>query len=65
MIPDYYDFCNMHECEEMKYEKWLADQPICAECGEHIQTDMRYLIGGEYYCEDCVSKSAELVEGWE
>lgn len=62
---DYLDFCDIQEAKEARYERWLEEQPICDECGDHIQTEFRYLLGGRYYCEDCVNRAAELVEGEE
>ena len=34
-------------------ERFLSKLPKCAECGEPIQTDECYEIGGEYICPEC------------
>lgn len=39
-------YCNEEERE-------LARRPICPGCGERIVEDSCFLIGEEYYCEDC------------
>lgn len=48
-IPDNYDFFRMHEDEQ---DKWLEQRPVCVCCGDHIQDDYCYDVGGEIYCED-------------
>ena len=32
----------------------LSLLPVCSECGEPIQDDMLYEIGGEFICESCM-----------
>lgn len=36
-------------------ERQLEQRPVCAECGEHIQDDHLYEIGGEILCCDCTN----------
>lgn len=50
-IPDNYDFFRMHEDEQ---DKWLEQRSVCVCCGDHIQADYCYDVGGEIYCEDCM-----------
>jgi formylmethanofuran dehydrogenase subunit E len=50
-IPDNYDLWEAHDREQ---EKRLADRPICADCGEHIQHDHFFLINDEAICPDCL-----------
>ena len=50
-IPDNYDFFRMHEDEQ---DEWLEQRPVCVCCGDHIQDDYCYDVGGEIYCEDCM-----------
>ena len=50
-VPDNYDRWEQHEAE---CEAWLKKQPICAECGEHIQDDYCYEINDELVCENCM-----------
>lgn len=40
-------------------EAWLARRPICCECGEHIQDDTLFRIGGQAYCWECVRSEFE------
>lgn len=39
--------------QEAKLEK----QPICADCGEHIQADHFFMINGEPICPDCLDSN--------
>ena len=48
---DNYDFFRMHEDEQ---DKLLEQRPVCVCCGDHIQDDYCYDVGGEIYCEDCM-----------
>ena len=48
-IPDNYDFFRMHEDEQ---DKLLEQRPVFVCCGDHIQDDYCYDVGGEIYCED-------------
>lgn len=55
MIPDYYDYCDMHEADEAKYERWLIEHsPKCECCGEPILDEDAYYIDDIWYCEDCI-----------
>lgn len=45
------------------------DDPVCAYCGETIDTDYEFLtFGGEYYHEDCwteyINEESECFWGW-
>lgn len=50
---DNYDFFVAHDIEQSKK---LARCPVCCCCGEHIQDEALYDIGGDIYCEDCLNK---------
>lgn len=48
------------------FERWDAEQeeklekmPVCDECGEHIQDDYLYDIGGEILCRTCMENKYE------
>lgn len=44
-------------------DAWLARRPICCGCGEHIQVDTLFRIGGRIYCWGCVrSEFEEYIE---
>lgn len=49
MIPDYNDFCDMHDAEVCRRIERL---PKCAKCGEPILSEEAYDIDG-LWCEDC------------
>ena len=40
---------------EADRDKWLAERPECADCGEHIQDAKAYYINGEWICKRCMS----------
>lgn len=42
-------------------EKELKKFPVCDVCGEHIQTEYLYRIGGEVFCEECINNFREAV----
>ena len=57
------------------YARWDAEQqrklernPVCAECGEHVQDDYFYLINDEVICCGCLKanyrKSTDDYLGW-
>lgn len=52
MIPDYNDFCDMHERQQ---EMKLSRLPVCRHCGEPITSENAYDIDG-YWCEDCFNE---------
>lgn len=44
-------------------DEWMADQekelkklPVCHDCGEYIQDEYYYCIGGENICLDCLEE---------
>ena len=41
---------SLHEIEE---ERYLESLPVCSCCEEPIQSDITYVIDGEYFCEEC------------
>ena len=50
------------------FERWDAEQeeklkklPKCCECGEPIQDDSCFEIGGDYYCEDCMEDHRKFI----
>jgi formylmethanofuran dehydrogenase subunit E len=51
-VPDNYDAFRRHDAEQ---EEWLSKRPVCEYCGEPIQDDYLYKIGGELYCEECMN----------
>ena len=48
--------------KEAEAERWLAQRPECADCGEHIQDEDAYYINGEFICKDCMSSYLVRVE---
>lgn len=46
-IADYLDW-------EEKRQKALEKRPVCEYCGEYIQEQFYYELGGEIICEDCL-----------
>ena len=42
-----------HDAEQAR---WLKKLPICAECGEPIQTEECYEINDELICPDCLER---------
>lgn len=51
------------------YERWEADQeawlnrrPVCKWCGEHIQDEYAYRIGGDLVCSDCLEQEKVNVD---
>lgn len=50
IIADNYDAFREHDSEQ---EAWLAKLPKCVSCGEPIQDDYLFNIGGELYCVEC------------
>ena len=52
-VPDNYDAFIRHDAEQQEY---LESLPICDKCGEPIQDDYLYDIGGDIYCEDCMKE---------
>lgn len=50
MGDPYDDFLN-HEAQA---EEWLSRLPVCDICGEPIQDDYYYRLGGEIICEHCM-----------
>ena len=43
-----------HLRHEAEVESYLSKLPICSNCGEPIQDDVFYEIGGRYICPDCL-----------
>ena len=46
------------------FEKWDGERerrrckrPKCADCGEHIQDEQLYLIGGKFICPECLEEN--------
>ena len=48
---DVYDMWKQHEAEQ---EAWLEKRPKCEFCGESIQDEYLFDVGGDIYCEDCM-----------
>lgn len=45
-----------------EFEEWLEKQPICDECGEHIQDEYLYEIGNIRYCENCIEGFKKYID---
>lgn len=58
-MKDNYDLYVEHEMEE---QEWLESRPICSECGEHIQDEYAYKIGGRLICKCCMESYSVAVE---
>lgn len=43
---------------------WLRKRPRCDECGEHIQGDTFYNIGGKFYCASCLEGFKEYTDDY-
>ena len=52
-IPDNYDKWKEHEAA---LEAKIENRPKCDICGERIQDDYCFELGGELICEDCLNK---------
>lgn len=50
-MPDNYDLWEAHQREQ---DKLLESCEICDECGEHIQDECYYNIGGRKMCQNCI-----------
>ena len=50
-IPDNYSQWLDHE---RQLDKQLAQLPVCADCGHHIQDDHYYLINDKAICPECL-----------
>ena len=53
-VPDNIDAFLHHEAEQ---EAWLARRPRCEYCGEPIQDDYLFDVGGDIFCERCMVDS--------
>lgn len=40
---------------EYRASRRLSRRPVCVLCGEPIQDDYCYVIGGDILCEDCLA----------
>lgn len=45
-------------------EQRLAERPICAECGEHIQDETAFYINDEWVCENCMDTYRRTVKDY-
>lgn len=52
-IPDNFDIWDAHDIE---MERRRTRLPQCDYCGEHIQDEYYYEIGGEIICEECLNE---------
>ena len=50
-MADPYDDFLAHEAMA---EKWLERLPVCDICGEPIQDEYYYIVGGDRICEHCM-----------
>ena len=54
ILYDIYDQWCRHEAEQ---EKHLKQQPVCADCDDHIQPGHYYQINDEAICPDCLDSN--------
>lgn len=47
---------------DAEQERRLARLPLCSVCGEHIQDEEAYFIGGRWICEDCIDSFKQPVD---
>lgn len=52
------DFENYDRAQAQALKKY----PVCCECGEPIQGDYLYDIGGELYCPECMEMKTQYVD---
>ena len=52
-LPDYNDLFAEHDAKQARE---LAKLPVCADCGEPVQSDHYYLINDEVICPRCLEK---------
>lgn len=46
-----------HDAEQ---DAWLKSRPVCAYCGEHIQDEYYFNIGGDEVCPDCLNTNHRM-----
>lgn len=61
MITDSY---SLWEANEARLERELANRPVCAECGEHIQDERAFKDDDKWLCEDCYLGHLVYVEDY-
>ena len=49
-----YDPTDAFERHDREQQRWLERRPKCDICGEHIQDEYCYMIGGETVCPECL-----------
>ena len=42
-------------CHMARQERALREQPVCCECGHHIQSEFAYEYNGEPMCAECLN----------
>ena len=60
-IPDHYSQWEAHQAE---IDRHLAKLPLCAECGEPIQSEWLYDLDGELVCESCMECHRQSVDNY-
>lgn len=62
--PDNYDAFREHDARQEREEReYRAKLPVCAWCGEPIESEMCYDIGGDnYVCEECMEEAKDYTE---
>lgn len=61
-IPDCYEADRQAEALEAEYARKCEAFPHCYECGESLYTCDTYTeLGGQLYCEKCVSRNTHAV----
>lgn len=58
------DNYSLWQRKEAEAEKWLAQRPECADCGEHIQDDGYFYYHGNCICRDCMDSHWVYVEDY-
>lgn len=58
------DNYDLWEANEREKEKWLKKRPVCRLCKNHIQDEDAYLIGNDWYCEDCMQENKVYIEDY-
>ena len=61
-VPDNLDAFNAHQARQ---DAQLARLPKCEECGDPIQGEFLYDIGGVLYCEHCIEQCMKCTDDYE
>ena len=50
------------EAHDAEQEEALRRLPVCYDCGEHIQDEYYYCIGGKNICPSCLEDYREWID---